>query len=155
MGMQTFFHDKGDYVQFLLLWNDWFDCVNSRLGRHRWNELKSGFGGAGEATLIRQKAILERAYKYTLAMRAILRRDEEGNPVPKRVCLPFQLGIARSSKAILLMWEDLKIRYPSLEFLMTARLNQVRIQGCICCGEHKLIFPFLPPRIVWRIFSRN
>ena len=56
----------------------------------------------------------------------------------------FQLGIARSSRAILLLWEDLKTRYPSLDFLMIARLNQVLhdiIPGF--CHAHELtILPF-------------
>ena len=30
-----------------------------------------------------------------------------------------------SSKAVLLMWYDIKNKYPDVEFLMTARLNQV------------------------------
>ena len=71
----------------------WFDCVNSRLGRHRWNDLKGGFGAAGEATLQRQKAILERAYTYALSMRAILKRDKHGKAVPKKALIPFQVHI--------------------------------------------------------------
>ena len=103
----------------------WFDVVNSNKGKHKKNDLKGGFGAAGEAVLERQKAILERVYHYVLSMRAILRRDENGKAVAKKALIPFQSGIARSSRAILLMWDDLKKRYPSLDFLMTAKLNQV------------------------------
>ena len=60
-------------------------------------------------------------------MRAILKYDKDGKAVPKKALIPFQSGIARSSRAILLLWEDLKARFPDLDFLMTARLNQVRV----------------------------
>ena len=90
-GLKLFFKDKDAYVEFLSLWNQWFDCANSRMGKHKKNDLKGGFGAAGEATLQRQKAILERAYNYALSMRAILKRDKNGKAVPKRALVPFQV----------------------------------------------------------------
>ena len=61
------------------------------MGKHKVNDLKGGFGAAGEEVLKRQKAILERAYNYALSMRAILKRDKHGKPVPKKALIPFQV----------------------------------------------------------------
>ena len=40
-----------------------------------------------------------------------------------------------SSKAVLLMWYDIKNKYPDVQFLMTARLNQMSDQ----LSDHDLI----------------
>ena len=61
------------------------------MGKHKVNDLKGGFGAAGEANLQKQKAILKKAYDYALSMRAIRKRDEHGNALPKKALIPFQV----------------------------------------------------------------
>ena len=85
------------------LWNSWFDIQNSRRKEVEHFPMKGAFGMA--SVYERQKAVLERAYNYTQSMRAVLKYDERGNAVPKRVCIHFQRGLAMSSRALNLLWQ--------------------------------------------------
>ena len=101
--------------------------MNSRTGQHKVHDLKSGFG----LHYKRQEAILLRAIDMAEKMRAILKQGPFAKTLAKKKnsLIPFQEGIMMSSKAVLMLWGDIKNKYPDVNFIMTARLNQDLVEN--------------------------
>ena len=102
------FPEKSEQADWIDLVNSWFDILNSRL-KFDANPQKSAFG----INLEQQKSVLE---KFCTTMR-------ETRSLKHKSLLPFQRGMLISSKALLLLFEDLQQKF-GIEYIRTACLNQ-------------------------------
>ena len=107
-------------LKFLVLLNP---PSNSRIPTDKKKDLKSGYGGK---FFEKQQAVLNRTYEYVLKMRAIAKRGPFAKSIGKQKAglIPFQVGIAQTSRGIRMLFEDLRERYPMLQYILTSRLNQ-------------------------------
>ena len=102
------FPEKKEEAEWIDLINAWFDVLNSRL-KFDANPQKSAFG----TNLPQQKAILE----------TFCQKMQETRSLKHKSLLPFQRGMLISSRALLLLFEDLQQNY-GVEYIRTACLNQ-------------------------------
>ena len=105
---RVLFPDKKEAADWIDLVNDWFDIMNARL-KFDANPRKNAFG----TNLQEQKGILE---KFCQVM-------SETRSLKHKSLLPFQRGMLISSKALILLFEDLQQSY-GIEYIRTACLNQ-------------------------------
>ena len=108
------------YSEFISLFDQWFDVQNSRSKTNPKSALKGGYGGDA---LAQQKEVLTKTYSYVTSMRQIWKWGPyKKHPFKvRKSLLPFQKGIAQSSLALQLLWDDLKKRYPAMKYILTAR----------------------------------
>ena len=102
------FPEKKEEADWIDLVNSWFDVLNSRL-KFDANPQKSAFG----INLEEQKSVLETFCKTMSETRSLKRKS----------LLPFQRGMLISSKALILLYEDLQRNF-GIEYIRTACLNQ-------------------------------
>ena len=74
-------------VKAIILYS-WFDVLNSRCPTHPKRDIKAAYGTVYE----KQKAILDKTYKYVLGMKAVKKRGPYAKSLarPRAALIPFQ-----------------------------------------------------------------
>ena len=117
---------KEKYAEFVQLFNDWFDVVNSRRKVDPRAPLRSAYGGA---MLDEQNKVLKRMLTYVKQMRAV---TKAGNR--KKGLCPFQKGIAMSCVALPALYKYLQERHPQIKYILTLVSGLINTNGRIYSG---------------------
>ena len=105
---------RHDLAYCVMTVNDWFDTMDSRIGHHRYNKMKSGLGKYWE----NQHSSLLKMLELTSGMVVGPTKTMKG---PRKEMVAFQKGIICSIHAVLDLWEDL--RNEGFNYLLTHKVK--------------------------------